>query len=87
LIVWEGGPTEEGYFSEERSWWLEGDYVHEYYDEHSRDCDGPHRHSMSLRCRVDRLDLWKTPEDEPNLPVWERLEEQYRDYYAERMGY
>jgi len=89
-----GGPHDEGYSWTWERYRNDGDALRLESDTESRDCDGPHHHSIDLECLIldGQLDTETHPNPDYAAPNgqrlrWERTDERQRDYFAEAAGY
>lgn len=83
-----GGPTDEGWESEETSWYLSQNFVSREHASDGVDCDGRLSRYDASSCHVCKLaDLGYPDSDGVTYPQWQHGESSQRDYTAERAGY
>lgn len=90
-----GGSTDEGCWSECRSFVMSGPEVRPEYAtvteeccRYERDCDGPHEESSQYECILHLLQNRDIAvAGAPPLPAWQLVDSGQRDHYAEAMGY
>lgn len=86
----QGGPHEEGFSAQARTWKFNGHMIYERWREWGRDCDGYYERGGKRRCRggpwlSDGMSIPDLPDK--NYPAWEQCEDYQRDYTAEMAGY
>ena len=83
-----GGPTDEGYSWEAKSFSFDGRTVTCEWATDARDCDGRMTRSGVSHCDVERLSQGYIDEESGvTFPSWENGESSQRDYSAESAGY
>jgi hypothetical protein len=83
-----GGPTDEGYSYEVRTWTFDGEFVVVEGAVKAQDCDGRLDTFIKARCHVSKLrGGYVDREASIVYPVWQAVESSHRDYSAEAMGY
>jgi len=81
IIISKGGPHEEGWSSEEETYWIEDDEIFVETVHDGRDCDGPLTSTYIHRAPIVREGL------RVYRGEWEKVSAWQRDVYAERMNY
>lgn len=97
LTVTASYPTDEGFYSCETYYQLQGLHLECHQNTRARDCDGRvdyhwHGRATGLRLRVWRNNHWQPVSwrNRPHLAVglrWREMDSSQRDHSAEAMGY
>ena len=80
-------PTDEGWESFGAEFSFDGEFVTFVSAKDGTDCDGRLSSVVEYSCHKDNLGIVKSEDGLYFLPDWERVDEQQRDYAAERAGY
>lgn len=80
-----GGPTEEGWQREYRSYSREGEIITREILRDGVDCDG--RMTTDETDETTLAEIRRTPPFAGNMPYWTAVGSSQRDYTAESMGY
>lgn len=95
LYYYQGGPTDEGWFSYTIDLSFYDGFVYMEVNDDGADCDGPLYRNYQMRCHWTQLQAIPLSYEKDfsqetvtvMIPDWQELDSSQRDVFAESMGY